>query len=67
VSCDRVNNIAQMVDHPQVKVREMLADVEYPSTGKVPIPGVAIKMSQTPGSIERHAPEVGEHNQEVYS
>ncbi len=67
VPCSPVNNVAQMVNHPQVKARETLVDVEYPGVGQVPLPGVAIKMSETPGTIERRAPKVGENNQEVYS
>jgi CoA:oxalate CoA-transferase len=67
VPCSKVNNIAEMVNDPQVKARDMLIDVEYPDIGKIPLPGVPIKMSRTPGTIEMPAPEVGEHNQEVYS
>ncbi|HJX69930.1 MAG TPA: CoA transferase [Dehalococcoidia bacterium] len=67
VPCDKVNNIAEMIEHPQVKAREMLVDMEYPGVGSMPVPGVTIKMSETPGSIERRAPKVGEHNKEVYS
>ncbi len=66
VPCSKVNNIAEMVNDPQVKARDMLIDMEYPGIGKIPLPGVPIKMSRTPGDIERPAPEVGEHNQEVY-
>jgi crotonobetainyl-CoA:carnitine CoA-transferase CaiB-like acyl-CoA transferase len=62
-----VNNIAEMVNDPQVAAREMLIDMEYPGIGKVPLPGVVIKMSGTPGAIERPAPMAGEHNEEVYS
>ncbi len=67
VPCSRVNNIAEMVNDPQVKARDMLIDIEYPGIGKVPIPGVVIKMSGTPGAIEIPAPKPGEHNQVVYS
>ena len=67
VPCSRVNNIAEMVNDPQVAAREMLIDMEYPGIGKVPLPGVVIKMSGTPGAIERPAPMAGEHNEEVYS
>ncbi|OGO03344.1 MAG: hypothetical protein A2Y72_05740 [Chloroflexi bacterium RBG_13_53_26] len=67
VPCSRVNNIAEMVNDPQVAAREMLIDMEYPGIGKVPLPGVVIKMSGTPGAIERPAPVAGEHNEEVYS
>ena len=66
VPCSRVNNIAEMVNDPQVAAREMLIDMEYPGIGKVPLPGVVIKMSGTPGAIERPAPMAGEHNEEVY-
>ena len=67
VPCSPVNNIAEMVNDPQVKARDMLIDIEYPGIGKVPVPGVVIKMSGTPGAIEIPAPKPGEHNQEVYS
>ena len=67
VPCDKINNIAEMVEHPQVKAREMIVDVEYAGVGNMPLPGVTIKMSETPGNIEKRAPEVGEHNEEIYS
>jgi len=66
VPCDQINNVPQMIEHPQVKAREALVEVEYPDIGNVLLPGMAIKMSETPGTIERRAPKVGEHNQEVY-
>ncbi len=67
VPCSKVNNISEVVNDPQVKARDMLIDMEYPGIGKVPLPGVPIKMSGTPGAVDMPAPEVGEHNQEVYS
>lgn len=66
VPCSRVNDIAQMVEDAQVKFRQALEYVEYPRVGKVPIPGVIIKMSRTPGAIERRAPKPGEHNDQIY-
>jgi CoA:oxalate CoA-transferase len=66
VPCGRVNNIPEMIADPKVKSTGMLMEMEYPGVGKVPVPGVAIKMSQTPGKIERRAPKVGEHNEEIY-
>jgi len=67
VPCEKINNIAEMVEHPQVKARECLIDMEYPDVGTIPVPGVTIKMSETPGKVERRAPAVGEHNEEVYA
>ncbi len=66
VPCSKVNSIAEMVEDPQVRARDMLIDMEYPGIGRVPLPGVPIKMSRTPGTIDMPAPQVGEHNAEVY-
>jgi crotonobetainyl-CoA:carnitine CoA-transferase CaiB-like acyl-CoA transferase len=66
VPCGKVNNIAEMVADPQVEAREMLVDMKYPEVGQVPLSGVVVKLSHTPGKIERPAPKVGEHNTEIY-
>lgn len=62
----RVNTVAEMMEDPAVKGREMIVDVEHPGLGKIPIPGVVPKFSATPGKIECCAPRVGEHNEEIY-
>jgi crotonobetainyl-CoA:carnitine CoA-transferase CaiB-like acyl-CoA transferase len=56
-----------MANDPQVAAREMLIDIPYPNVGNIPVPGVVIKMSETPGGIERPGPRPGEHNEEVYT
>ena len=66
VPCGPVNNIADMVNNPQVKAREMIVDVDFPGIGPVPLGGVVTKLSKTPGEIETRAPLVGEHNEEIY-
>jgi len=66
VPCARVNNVAQMVEDPQVAAREMLLYKDCPGIGSIPMPGVVVKLSETPGSMEMRGPRVGEHNQEVY-
>jgi len=40
--------------------------VEHPGLGKIPLPGLALKLSQTPGDVNTPAPKVGAHNEEVY-
>ena len=63
----RVNNVAQMVEDPQVAARDMLLYMDCPGIGSIPMPGVVVKMSGTPGSVEMRGPRAGEHNEEVYS
>ncbi|MFH1480726.1 MAG: CoA transferase [Pseudomonadota bacterium] len=66
VPCGRVNTAREVIDDPQVKAREALVNVDYPEIGSVPLPGVPIKLSETPGAIETRAARLGEHNQEIY-
>jgi CoA:oxalate CoA-transferase len=66
IPCGRVNSVVEVMEHPQVKARQMLVEVDFPEVGQVPLPGIPIKLSLTPGGIERRAPMIGEHNQEIY-
>jgi CoA:oxalate CoA-transferase len=66
VPCGRVNSVDGLVNDPHLLAREMLVNRYYPDVGEVPLPGVPVKLSETPGSIETSAPRLGEHNEEVY-
>jgi len=66
VPCEPVQTIAQLLTDPQVQAREMVQYFDYPDLGKIPIPGIPMKLSLTPGSIRNHAPALGEHNEYVY-
>jgi crotonobetainyl-CoA:carnitine CoA-transferase CaiB-like acyl-CoA transferase len=61
-----VNNVAEMVADPQVQARDMFVEVDHPVYGPVKITGTPLKLSETPGRVERLAPLPGEHNEEVY-
>jgi len=43
----------------------MVVEVEHPSAGRMETLGVPIKLSETPGSVRRPAPRLGEHTAEV--
>jgi crotonobetainyl-CoA:carnitine CoA-transferase CaiB-like acyl-CoA transferase len=66
VPCGPVNTIPQVVADPHIRAREMIVEVEHPEVGKVPLIGIPIKLSKTPGTIKTTAPTLGEHNQEIY-
>ena len=51
---------------PQVKAREMIVELMHPEAGRLLVPGVPIKFSETPASIQSPAPALGEHNAEVF-
>jgi CoA:oxalate CoA-transferase len=60
-----INHIDEVLEDEQVKAREMIIEVEHPKAGKLKMPGVAIKLSETPGEIHSAAPILGQHNIEI--
>ena len=65
VPCGPINAMDKVVTHPQVEAREMITRVAHQITGEVEVPGVPIKLSETPGSVNAPAPSLGEHTTEV--
>ncbi len=61
-----VNTVTEAVMDPQISAREMIVDLDHPGIGKMPVSGIVIKLSKTPGSIETPVPNVGQHNMEIY-
>ena len=60
-----VNKIGQVLADEQVKAREMVVEVKHSRIGATPALGLPIKFSETPGKIQRGAPTLGEHTDEV--
>lgn len=65
IPCGKINNIAQVIDNPQVKAREMIVDTHHPVSGLIRLAGIPIKLSLTPGTVVRPAPVLGEHSEEI--
>lgn len=65
VPCGPINTIDKVVNHPQIKARDMITQVMHQVTGAVEVPGVPIKLSETPGDVDTPAPSLGEHTIEI--
>jgi len=65
VPCAPVYTVDQLVDHPQLVARGMIERVPHPKLGEMLVPGVVIKMSETPGAIRTLGPEIGQHTDDV--
>jgi CoA:oxalate CoA-transferase len=61
-----VNTVTEAVMDPQINAREMIVDLNHPGIGKMPVSGIVIKLSKTPGSIKTPVPKIGQHNMEIY-
>ena len=60
-----INNLAQLCEHPQVKARGSLVDIDHPKIGKTRIVGPVAKLSETPATIRSMSPSLGQHTEEV--
>ncbi len=60
-----VNTAVEAFEDPHLKAREMVVDFDDPRCGPVRQAGIAIKLSDTPGSIRRLGPMRGEHTDEI--
>ncbi|MFL1417422.1 CaiB/BaiF CoA transferase family protein [Pseudomonas fildesensis] len=60
-----INSIAQALDEPQVKARNMLVTIPHPLKADFVTVGSPIKMSGTPVEYLRPAPMLGEHTDQV--
>lgn len=65
IPCGPINTIDETFADPQVQHLGMAAPVDHPRLGDISIVRHAVSMSRTPHVIDRHAPNTGEHTDEV--
>lgn len=63
----RVCSIPEVMADPQVRARDMIVHLKDSDPEDVPLTGMVIKMSRSPGVLDLRAPDVGEHNFEIYN
>ncbi len=54
-----------MAADPQILHNGTFVEYEHPTEGRVRTPGFPIRFSETPSSVRRGAPLVGEHTREI--
>ena len=62
-----VNTVADAVDFPQLRARDYWLPAPLPNGQTVPVPGPFVRPSNTPTSVRRWAPALGQHNEEVFA
>jgi crotonobetainyl-CoA:carnitine CoA-transferase CaiB-like acyl-CoA transferase len=65
VPCGPIHDYAEVFADPHTQAREMEISIEHPVEGTVRGLGIPVKLSETPGSVRRPAPLLGEHSEEV--
>jgi crotonobetainyl-CoA:carnitine CoA-transferase CaiB-like acyl-CoA transferase len=65
VPCARVNNFKEVFEHPQIVARELVREVAHPRLGTMRVTRNPILLDHDGPSIDRYAPMLGEHSEEV--
>jgi crotonobetainyl-CoA:carnitine CoA-transferase CaiB-like acyl-CoA transferase len=65
VPCAPVLDREQVIAQEQVRVNEVIEELEHPLAGRYRQPRPAARFSETPARIRGHAPLLGEHSAEI--
>jgi crotonobetainyl-CoA:carnitine CoA-transferase CaiB-like acyl-CoA transferase len=65
VPVGKVYSLDEVSTDPQVINRKMILEFQHPTAGTLKQPGIAIKLSDTPGEIRSLPPYAGEHTDEI--
>jgi len=65
VPVGKVYTLDEVFSDPQVLHRKMIVEIEHPTLGKVKQPGIAVKLSDTPGKVRSFSPIFGEHTEQI--
>lgn len=65
IPCGPVNSIKEVIEDPHVLAREMVVEVEHPAAGLFKTAGFPVKYSKTPCRVEKPAPTIGQHTEEI--
>ena len=65
VICAPVNTYREVAQDPQVIINEYITQVDHPVAGRCRMVGIPIHFSQTPVSVARPAPQLGQHTEEI--
>ncbi len=65
VPCAPVLQRHEVFEHEQVRINEMVAEHDHPVAGRIRQPRPAARFDRTPAAMQRHAPTLGEHSEEI--
>ncbi len=60
-----VRDLAAALNDPQVAALDLIQEIDHPTAGTIRVVGPPYRFSETPGSIRRHPPRLGEQTDEI--
>jgi formyl-CoA transferase len=65
VPSGRSYDAADIAHDPHYRARDMILETTLPDGSTIEVPGIVPKLSKTPGQVDRLAPKLGEHTEEI--
>ncbi|MDC3412129.1 CoA transferase [Aquibacillus sp. 3ASR75-11] len=65
IPCGPIQNLAQLVNDPQLKERNMFVSTSHPTAGDINMIGSPLHLSRTPINYNTHPPDPGEHTEQI--
>ena len=65
VPAGRIYTVADIAADPHYQARGMLDEVQMDDGTRLAVPGIVPKLSRTPGSHRRNAPQIGQDTDDV--
>lgn len=65
IPCAPINTLSQLFKEEQVKINEMIIDIDHPTAGKIKTLGIPVKLSKTPGRVQSPPPRLGQHTDQI--
>ena len=65
IPCGRINSVSQALSDPHTVAREMVRTLHHPTAGDVKTLGIPFRFSDTPASVRRVPPTLGQHTEQV--
>lgn len=67
IPCTKINSPKDLFDDPHLKETNFFREVEHPSEGMIKDMKFPVNFSNTPATVKRYAPNLGEHNEEIFN
>lgn len=66
ISVTPINTVGEFMESAHTKARQLFIEMDHPVVGRYLHFGPVPRLSATPGRVDRTAPLIGEHNEELY-
>jgi crotonobetainyl-CoA:carnitine CoA-transferase CaiB-like acyl-CoA transferase len=65
VPCAPILPLSEVIRHPQIEQNQLIFESDHPVAGRIRQPRAAARFDKTPTTLERPAPTLGQHTEEI--